>query len=160
MNSNKSHESLMLEAVKLSEHAIKTNSGGPFGAVIVKNGKVIAQGFNQVLKTNDPTAHAEITAIREACKLLNTFDLSDCEIYTSCEPCPMCLSACYWANLSKIYYSNTRKDAENIGFKDNFIYEELSTALEKTNSRLIKIDLPEALIPFEEWQQKPDKVGY
>ncbi len=150
------HKSYMLEAVKLSEQAIKTNTGGPFGAIIVKDGKIIAQGYNQVIKANDPTAHAEVMTIREACRLLNTFDLSGCELYTSCEPCPMCLAACYWANIEKIYYSNTREQAENIGFKDNFIYEEFAGK----SKRLTKVEVPEAIEVFKQWKQKEDKIIY
>ena len=150
-------KSFMLEAVKLAGMALDNNHGGPFGAVIVKNGKIIAQGYNQVIKTNDPTAHAEILAIREASKILNTYDLGECELYTSCEPCPMCLAACYWANIIKIYYSNTRKDAENIGFKDNLMYEELKIT---TNNRLTRIEIPEALEIFKKWKQKADKIIY
>lgn len=150
------HESFMIEAIKLADFAVDNNEGGPFGAVIVKDGQIISQGYNRVLKTNDPTAHAEIIAIRKACEELNTFDLTGCEIYSSCEPCPMCLSACYWANINKIYYSNTRKDAEDIGFKDNFIYNELTIS----SKRLIKLEIPEALSSFKKWEQKQDKVIY
>jgi len=116
----KIHEDFMLEAIRLSKENID-NGGGPFGAVIVKDGKIIAKGVNKVTVNNDPTAHAEVTAIREATKILNTFDLAGCEIYTSCEPCPMCLGAIYWAHLDKIYFGNTKIDAKNIGFNDTFI---------------------------------------
>jgi len=150
------HKSYMIEAVKLSEQAIITGSGGPFGAVIVKHGRIIAHGFNQVIKTNDPTAHAEVIAIREACRLLKTFDLTDCELYTSCEPCPMCLAACYWANIQKIYYSNTREQAENIGFKDNYIYEEFAGK----SQRLVRVEIREAEEVCKQWENKADKIMY
>lgn len=157
---NPEKENFMFEAVKLSEYAVKNNYGGPFGAVIVKNEKIIAQGYNQVIKTNDPTAHAEIIAIREASKNLNTFNLSGCELYASCEPCPMCLAACYWANIDKIYYANTKKDAENIGFKDNLIYKALSDSIMQNNSKLIRIQNIEAKKIFEKWMCKQDKIIY
>lgn len=150
----------MLEAVKLAETAVKNGEGGPFGAVIVKNGQIIAHGHNRVIKTNDPTAHAEVVTIREACRTLNTFDLTGCDLYVNCQPCPMCLAACYWANIEKIYYSNTKKDAEDIGFKDNFIYEELCSKVEDENNRLVRFEIPEAMETFKSWVQKPDKVNY
>ncbi|HNL82672.1 MAG TPA: nucleoside deaminase, partial [Chitinophagaceae bacterium] len=112
----------MKEAIKLSENGMKNNDGGPFGCVIVKDGKIIGRGWNKVTGTNDPTAHAEVTAIRDACKNLGTFQLDGCEIYTSCEPCPMCMGAIYWARPSKVFYANTRQDAANIGFDDSMIY--------------------------------------
>ena len=113
----------MQDAIKLSEENLKTNNGGPFGACVVKDNIIIGRGSNHVLANNDPTAHAEIMAIRDACKNINSYDLSECEIYTTCYPCPMCLSAIIWANIKKVYYGNTRNDASNIGFRDDFIYE-------------------------------------
>src|ERR1700744_6094469 len=119
----------MREAIRISTEKMRANHGGPFGAVIVCDGKIVGRGWNQVTSTNDPTAHAEMVAIREACKRLKTFQLDDCELYTSCEPCPMCLSAMYWARLKRVYYGNTRKDAAKIDFDDDFIYMEIPKAL-------------------------------
>ena len=153
-------EELMTKAVNLSEYGMDNNFGGPFGAVIVKDGEVIAEGFNNVTSSNDPTAHAEITAIRNACKKLNTFDLSGCELYTSCEPCPMCLAAIYWARIEKIYYANTKEDAANINFDDDFIYQEFA---KPKNSRSIPVEQlgrEEAIKVFEKWSKKLDKVEY
>ena len=156
MNSN---EKFMLRAIKLSKESIVKN-GGPFGCIIVKNAKIIAEGTNQVTKNNDPTAHAEIVAIRNACQKLQTFDLSGAELYTSCEPCPMCLSAIYWSHIDKIYYGNTRLNAAMIGFDDNFIYDELSINLNKRKIPLKQINQKEALIAFKEWELKKDKIKY
>ena len=149
----------MLRAIKLSKESIVKN-GGPFGCIIVKNAKIIAEGTNQVTKNNDPTAHAEIVAIRNACQKLQTFDLSGVELYTSCEPCPMCLSAIYWSHIDKIYYGNTRLNAAMIGFDDNFIYDELSINLNKRKIPLKQINQKEALIAFKEWELKEDKIKY
>src|SRR5665213_1222477 len=118
-------KTFMREAIRLSIDSMRAGNGGPFGVVIVKDGKIIARGFNKVTSTNDPTAHAEVVAIREACKVLNSFQLAGCEIYTSCEPCPMCLGAIYWARPDKMYFANTKSDAAAIGFDDQFIYEEI-----------------------------------
>ena len=156
MNSN---EKFMLRAIKLSKESIVKN-GGPFGCIIVKNAKIIAEGTNQVTNNNDPTAHAEIVAIRNACQKLQTFDLSGVELYTSCEPCPMCLSAIYWSHIDKIYYGNTRLNAAMIGFDDNFIYDELSINLNKRKIPLKQINQKEALIAFKEWELKEDKIKY
>ena len=150
---------LMQKAIALSIENIK-RGGGPFGAVIVKEGEIISTGANLVTINNDPTAHAEIIAIREAAHKLGTFDLSGCEIFTSCEPCPMCLSAIYWAHLDKIYYGNTKTDAKDIGFDDSLIYDELKL---KPDNRKIKMEqlLPEeAIHAFEDWKNKTDKVEY
>lgn len=150
----------MREAIRLSFETMRSNTGGPFGCVVVKDGKVIARGFNKVVSTNDPTAHAEIVAIREACSALNDFQLAGCEIYTSCEPCPMCLSAIYWARPDKIYYGNTKEDAAKINFDDAFIYNEIKAEL---NERKIPVEqlLPdEAIVAFNEWQKKTNKVLY
>lgn len=150
----------MTEAVRLSLENIHTGEGGPFGAVIVKNGQIIAKGNNQVLKTKDPTAHAEIVAIREACKVLGTFQLEDCELYTSCEPCPMCLGAIYWARPAKVYYANTRQEAASIGFDDAFIYEEINTPFEQRKIPMEYLPHPEAIIAFQQWTEKSDKTLY
>ena len=151
--------SFMLRAIELSIESVD-NNGGPFGCVIVKNNKIIAEGNNQVTNLNDPTAHAEIVAIRKACKSINNFNLEGTEIYTSCEPCPMCLSAIYWSHIDKIYYGNTRLEAANIGFDDNHIYEELN---KKLSTRLIpmeQINKNEAIRAFEKWELKSDKKEY
>tara|TARA_B100001123_G_C14964953_1_gene889254 strand:+ start:275 stop:748 length:474 start_codon:yes stop_codon:yes gene_type:complete len=149
----------MLRAIELSLDSVKSD-GGPFGCVIVKNHSIVAEGTNQVTKNNDPTAHAEIVTIRNACKTLNTFDLKDTQIYTSCEPCPMCLSAIYWAHIEKIYYGNTRIDAAKIGFDDNFIYEEFSLDINNRKINLEQINKNEAIVAFKEWELKPDKIEY
>lgn len=153
------HNDFMLEAIRLSKENID-NGGGPFGAVIVKDGKIIAKGVNRVTINNDPTAHAEVTAIREAAKTLNNFDLSGCEIYTSCEPCPMCLGAIYWSHLDKIYYGNTKIDAKNIGFDDAFIYEEILIPLENRKLPISQLLQTEALEAFKKWTAKEDKTEY
>ncbi len=149
----------MGRAIELSIENIK-NGGGPFGAVITKDGKIVAEGFNQVTVNNDPTAHAEVNAIRNACQALGTFDLSGCEIYTSCEPCPMCLSAIYWARLDKIYYANTKVDADHIGFSDQFIYDELDKAPQDRQIPTTTLMRNEAIKAFEEWENKTDKIEY
>jgi guanine deaminase len=150
----------MREAIRLSIQMMRRGNGGPFGAVVVRKGKIISRGFNQVTSTNDPTAHAEIVAIREACKRLKTFQLDDCDLYTSCEPCPMCLSAIYWARFRKVYYANTRQDAAAIDFDDDFIYREVALPLSKRKRKLKQLLRKEALVAFEEWEQKPDKIRY
>jgi len=155
----KIHEDFMLEAIRLSKENID-NGGGPFGAVIVKDGKIIAKGVNKVTVNNDPTAHAEVTAIREATKILNTFDLAGCEIYTSCEPCPMCLGAIYWAHLDKIYYANTKVDAKNIGFDDAFIYDEIMLPIKNRHLPTIQILPDKAIEAFVKWENKDDKIEY
>lgn len=153
-------KNLMQEAIKCSLYGMENNAGGPFGAVIVKDGEIIAKGWNKVTSTNDPTAHAEVTVIREACKKLGTFDLSGCELYTSCEPCPMCLSAAYWAGIKKIYYGNTRKDAANINFDDDFIYKEIPLPMDQRSIPMEQIDREEAIKVFEAWAKKEDKIEY
>lgn len=152
-------KAFMKEAIDLSVESVRTG-GGPFGAVIVKDGKVIAKSSNSVTSDNDPTAHAEVNTIRAACKELDTFDLSGCEIYTSCEPCPMCFGAIYWARLDKIYYANTKADAKNIGFDDSFIYEEIELPHQKRKIPNIQLSRDEALKAFNEWDNKEDKVEY
>ncbi|MBO5530773.1 MAG: nucleoside deaminase [Bacilli bacterium] len=148
-------------AKDLSEENLSTDAGGPFGACIVKDGKIIGKGNNHVLKNNDPTAHAEIEAIRDACKNINTYDLSNCELYTSCYPCPMCLSAIIWSNIKKVYYGNTKEDAENIGFRDNFIYEFIkNNNSDKNILDLESMDREETIKVFEEYMNKEAKEIY
>ncbi len=150
----------MREAVRLSIRQMRLGDGGPFGAVVVRNGKIISRGWNQVTSTNDPTAHAEMVAIREACRRLKTFQLDDCELYASCEPCPMCLSAIYWARLKKVYYGNTRSDAANIGFDDDSIYREIPLPIPERSLPMKQLLRKEALIAFKEWEAKKDRVSY
>ena len=146
-------------AIELSIESVNKN-GGPFGCVIVKDNKIIAKGSNKVTSTNDPTAHGEIVAIREACKKLNNFNLKGCELYSTCEPCPMCLSAIYWARIDKIYYANTREDARRIDFDDSFIYSEIKKNINERKIPMIQIMRNEALKAFELWNKKKDKVKY
>lgn len=160
MNSKSPHVSFMRQAIQLSRESLRTNAGGPFGAVIVKNGDVIAHGSNCVTSTNDPTAHAEIIAIRAACQALGTFHLQGCAIYASCEPCPMCLAAIYWARIDKIYYANTRRDASHIGFDDGVFYEELTKPRSQRTLPMEQVLRDEALSVFQEWQNKEDRVPY
>ncbi len=149
----------MLRAIELSMISVKTN-GGPFGCVIVKNNQIIAEGSNEVTKTNDPTAHAEIVTIRKACNELKNFHLKGTEMYTSCEPCPMCLSAIYWSHIDKIYFGNTRIEAAKIGFDDNFIYDELLMDLAKRKIPSQQLNQNEAIKAFQEWELKTDKIEY
>ncbi len=149
----------MKRAIELSENSA-SSSGGPFGSVIVKDEKIISEGSNRVTLTNDPTAHAEIVAIRQACKKLNTFNLSGCDIYTSCEPCPMCLSAIYWSHIDKIYYANTREDAKKINFDESMIYSEFSKKIEDRKIPIKQLLRDEALKAFEIWDKKKDKIEY
>ena len=149
----------MKRAIELSIQNIK-NNGGSFGCIIVKENKIIAEGVNRVTFNNDPTAHAEIIAIRNACKKLNTFNLEKCELYTSCEPCPMCLSAIYWSHIDKIYYGNSRLDASKIGFDDDFIYNELNKDLSSRKIQMKQISQKEAKKAFLDWDKKIDKVEY
>lgn len=148
------------EAIKLSQYAIDNNTGGPFGVVIVKDGEIIGKGYNKVTSENNPILHAEVVAIQEACKKLNTFDLSGCEMYSSCEPCPMCLSACYWAKIDKLYFANSRKDAKKIGFDDDFIYNEIPLSIEERSLKTEVLDNSEAVKVFENWDKKQDKIEY
>ena len=150
----------MRMAIELSEHNIKQAQGGPFGAVIIKDGMVVARSANKVVMQNDPTAHAEISAIRMACQELGTYDLEGCEIYTSCEPCPMCLGAIYWAHIDKIYYANTKNDAAEIGFDDHFIYEELEQPMEQRKLSFTQLMRSEAQVAFKQWQQSDKKTDY
>lgn len=154
------HRRFMRRAIELSAEHMRGGAGGPFGAVVVKDGKVVAEGWNRVTSANDPTAHAEVSAIRDACAKLGTFSLAGCDIYTSCEPCPMCLSAIYWARLDHIYFANTREEAAAIGFDDAFLYEEVPKPVDKRSLPTIRMAMPEAEVVFAEWQAKPDKIEY
>ena len=149
----------MLRAIELSIQSAKTK-GGPFGCVIVKDNKIIAEGFNQVTSNNDPTAHAEIVAIRNACGKLNTFNLEGCELYSSCEPCPMCLSAIYWSHIDKVYYGNSREDAAKIQFDDKFIYDELLLNMEERKIPISQISRDEAIKAFNLWENEENKIKY
>lgn len=153
------NKQLMRRAIALSIESVNSG-GGPFGAVIARNGEIVAEGSNNVTLHHDPTAHAEVSAIREACRKLETFDLSGCDIYTSCEPCPMCLGAIYWAHIDKIYYANDRRDAADIGFDDDFIYQEIAlkpTERTKPSEILLR---EEAIEAFKQWEAKADKTEY
>lgn len=153
-------EFFLQRAIELSQTGMEMGHGGPFGAVIVRNNQIIAEGYNQVIASNDPTAHAEVVAIRNACKHLNHFQLTDCILFTSCEPCPMCMGAIYWARPKAVYFANTRQDAAEIGFDDNFIYEELSQPLDKRSIDILHIPSAKAKEVFRLWQQKQDKTLY
>lgn len=154
----------MKVAKELANDNLKTNAGGPFGACVVKNGKIIGKGSNKVLKTNDPIAHAEVTAIREACKNINSYNLEDCELYTSCYPCPMCLSAIIWSNIKTVYYGNTKKDASEIGFRDDYIYDFIENLNKGSQNdeilKLKQIDRDETIEEFEKFKNKEDKIIY
>lgn len=154
------NENFMQEAISMAKKGMKNNEGGPFGAVIVKDGVIIGRGNNEVTSTNDPTAHAEVTAIRNACKHLNSFQLDDCELYTSCEPCPMCLGAIYWARPAVIYYACTKKDAADINFDDDFIYKEIATSISDRKIKTVQIMREEGLEAFKLWQEKTDRIDY
>jgi guanine deaminase len=153
------HDSFMQQAISLAEDNVK-NGGGPFGAVISKDNKLLATGVNLVTRNNDPSAHAEIIAIRNACKKLNNFKLSNCIIYSNCEPCPMCLAALYWADISHIYYAATRHDAEAIDFSDNLIYNELSLPPRERTILTTRMQPENTLAPFKQWLQLEDKICY
>jgi tRNA(Arg) A34 adenosine deaminase TadA len=150
----------MLRAIELSRINMQAGAGGPFGAVIVKDGKIIGEGWNKVTSSNDPTAHAEVTAIRNACENIKNFNLEGAEIYTSCEPCPMCLAAVYWARLDKIYFGNTRGDAAAIKFDDDFLYQEIPKDIKDRKIPMEQCAHSEALKVFAEWQNKSDKIPY
>jgi len=154
------NQKFMRVAIRLSMEMMRRGKGGPFGAIVVKGSKIVGRGCNRVTSANDPTAHAEIVAIRDACRRLKTFCLEDCELYTSCEPCPMCLSAIYWARLKRVYYANTRKDAARIQFADDFIYNEVSRPMAKRTVKMKQLLREEALKAFREWEKKPDKIEY
>jgi len=153
-------EEFMRAAIRLSQAKMRAGCGGPFGAVVVHQGRIIARGWNRVTSANDPTAHAEVTAIRAACQKLKTFHLADCELYTSCEPCPMCLAAIYWARLKRVYYANTRRDAAHVQFDDDWIYREVARPLARRKIPMRQLLRAEALAVFAEWEAKPDKIRY
>lgn len=154
------HNEFMRRAIKLAGNAIDNNDGGPFGSVIVKDGKIVGEGWNRVTSSNDPTAHAEIVAIRNACSKLNSFQLEGCTIYTSCEPCPMCLGAIYWARPSAVFFAGTREDAADAGFDDDLIYRELNLPNDARQMRMTPFMRDEARRVFEGWKNKSDKTEY
>lgn len=160
MHSEAQKTAFMREAIRLSVENVETGRGGPFGAVVVKNGAIIASGANAVTATNDPTAHAEVVAIRRACQVLGSFQLEGCEIYCSCEPCPMCLGAIYWARPAKIYYANTKQDAADIQFDDHFIYQEIELSPAQRALPTEQLLRKEALVAFERWRESVKKVAY
>ena len=157
---NSEDTKFMLKAIELSKEGMESGAGGPFGAIIVKNGEIVGQGHNKVTSSNDPTAHAEIVAIRDACKNLNTFQLDDCVIYTSCEPCPMCLGAIYWARPKRIVFACDKKDAAAIDFDDDFIYKEIELPIEKRSIKTQQHLREEGLHVFKAWEEKKDKMEY
>ena len=157
---NSTQNQYMQEAIRLAEDGVRSNRGGPFGCVVVQRGKIVGRGNNQVTSTNDPTAHAEVTAIRAACRQLGTFQLTDCELYTSCEPCPMCLAAIYWARIPEVYYGNTRADAAAIGFDDAFIYDQVPLPPDQRTVKMLPLMRDESLGAFREWSSKTDKIKY
>ena len=150
----------MRAAIRLAHDKMRDGEGGPFGAVVVRRGKIVGRGWNRVTSTNDPTAHAEVTAIREACRRLKTFCLDDCEIYASCEPCPMCLAAIYWARIGKIFYAGARRDAAAAGFDDDLIYREFARPVSRRKIPMRQLLRSDALKVFKEWRNKPDKIRY
>jgi len=150
----------MREAIRIALEKMRGNHGGPFGAVVVRRGQIVGRGWNRVTSTNDPTAHAEVSAIRDACRRLKTFQLDGCELYASCEPCPMCLAAVYWARLQRVYYGNTRKDAARIDFDDDFIYREVARPIARRKIPMKQLLRTEALKAFAEWNGKVDKIPY
>ncbi|WP_163583437.1 nucleoside deaminase [Gracilibacillus saliphilus] len=150
----------MKHALQIAYDNVEKRNGGPFGAVVVKDNKIVGEGTNVVTTTNDPSAHAEISAIRDACKHLNDYQLTGCEIYTSCEPCPMCLGAIYWARPKAVYYFNTREEAAKIGFDDQYIYDQITMNIKERNLLMKKLDLNSDKLPFQLWKQTTDKVEY
>ncbi|MEW5845352.1 MAG: nucleoside deaminase [Bacteroidota bacterium] len=154
------HEKFMDEAIKLAVEGVMADEGGPFGAIVVKDGKIVGRGNNHVTSTNDPTAHAEVMAIRDACRNLNTFQLNGCVLYTSCEPCPMCFGAIYWARLDKVYYSANRHMASYHGFDDSFIYDEVNLSFDRRRIPFIHVSPEKGVVPFREWDKKENKIKY
>ena len=150
----------MRRAIELAQTGVDRNAGGPFGAVVVKNGEIVGEGCNRVTSTNDPTAHAEVVAIRNACQKLGSFQLDGCTIYTSCEPCPMCLGAIYWARPARVFYACTREDAARVVFDDQFIYEEIEKNFEDRQMKLVNLMRDEGLRVFKNWTDKADKIEY
>ncbi|MFK8104159.1 MAG: nucleoside deaminase [Saprospiraceae bacterium] len=153
-------KAFMQEAIALSRKGMESGEGGPFGAIVVRDGKIVGRGNNRVTSTNDPTAHAEVVAIRDACKNLEDFKLEDCIIYSSCEPCPMCLSAIYWSRAKKIFFGCSRKDAADIDFDDDFLYQEIPLPLEDRKIETLQIMQPDAVKVFQEWDAKMDRIDY
>ncbi len=153
-------EDFMREAIRLAEDGMRNGQGGPFGCVVVRAGEIVGRGNNRVTSTNDPTAHAEVVAIREACRHLDTFQLQDCELFTSCEPCPMCLAAIYWARIPRVHFANTRADAAAIGFDDDFLYEEIAKNIADRRLHMTTLLRDEAMASFREWLGKDDKIRY
>lgn len=153
-------ERFMRRAIELADANVRAKRGGPFGAVVVRDGETIAEAANEVTATNDPTAHAEVVAIRAACRRINDFSLAGCDIYASCEPCPMCLAAIYWARVERIFYANTRADAARIGFDDHALYEELAHPAGARRVPAVRIEMPQALAAFERWERMADKIPY
>jgi guanine deaminase len=160
MRDSKSIEKYLNEAARLAEENVLNGQGGPFAAIVVKGDKIVGRGCNQVTTSNDPTAHAEVQAIRDACRNLASFQLDDCEVYTSCEPCPMCLGAIYWARPKAIYFASSRKDAAAAGFDDDLIYREIVLPIEKRSIHTQGVPHAGHLKPFEAWKKKQDKVEY
>ena len=156
---NEKQKEYMRRAIDLSKESV-ANGGGPFGAVVVKDGKIIAESANSVTIDNDPTAHAEVNVIRKACKAINSFELVGGDIYSSCEPCPMCWGAIYWSRLDNLYFANTKKDAADIGFDDSFIYDEINVPIEKRRVKTSQFLRDEALVAFQDWESKTDKTEY
>jgi len=154
------NKKFMQRAIELGRESVRSGHGGPFGCVIVKEGKVIGEGFNRVTSNSDPTAHAEVVAIRNACANLNDFQLTGCEIYTSCEPCPMCLGAIYWARPDRVYFAASRRDAAKAGFDDDFIYNEIEKSPSDRSIEMISIERESAISLFDEWIQKVDRIDY
>jgi tRNA(Arg) A34 adenosine deaminase TadA len=150
----------MERAIALSIENVRSGEGGPFAALVVRDGSILASGINQVTTSLDPTAHAEVVAIRAACLAVQNFQLVDCELYTTCEPCPMCMGAIYWARLGKVFYANTREDAARIGFDDSFIYDQLSLPVQSRKIPMIQIMHDQALVAFREWEKSPNKIQY
>lgn len=157
---NTEDQKFMSRAIELARIGVENNAGGPFGCIVVNNGEIIGEGNNRVTSTNDPTAHAEVIAIRNACNALNAFQLDGCTIYTSCEPCPMCLGAIYWARPSRVFYACSREDAANIGFDDDFIYKELEKSNEERQMVLLSLMRDEAMEVFNNWSEKSDRIEY
>ena len=153
-------KNFMRQAIELAKNGMEAGNGGPFGCVIVKDGQIIGQGSNMVLKTNDPAAHAEVVAIREACKNLNNFQLEGCEVYTSCEPCPMCLGAIYWAHIERIVYAANKNDAANAGFDDSFIYEQFALPPSQRSIKAVNLRMTDSCLPFETWKRLESKIEY
>src|SRR6201981_3939371 len=154
------NNAFMTRAIQLSIEAVQSGRGGPFGAVIVNQGKIVAEAANQVTSTNDPTAHAEVLAIRRACEVLGCFELKDCELYTSCEPCPMCLGAIYWARVDRVYYGSVAADAAQAGFDDSFIYREIEQPFSARKIPMAQMMREQALAGFRAWLEKPNKIPY